>query len=64
MRALSDHGAHVVMACRNVEKARKARDKLEGELTRSSLELLSLDLSDLDSVRRAADELPIRARPP
>ncbi len=55
VRALSDHGAHVVMACRNIEKARKARDKLEGELTRSSLELLPLDLSDLDSVRRAAE---------
>jgi NAD(P)-dependent dehydrogenase (short-subunit alcohol dehydrogenase family) len=55
VRALSDHGAHVVMACRNGEKARKARDQLEGELTRSSLELLPLDLSDLESVRRAAD---------
>jgi NAD(P)-dependent dehydrogenase (short-subunit alcohol dehydrogenase family) len=54
VRALSDHGAHVVMACRNQEKARKARDQLEGELTRSSLELLPLDLSDLGSVRRAA----------
>jgi NAD(P)-dependent dehydrogenase (short-subunit alcohol dehydrogenase family) len=54
VRALSDHGAHVVMACRNQEKARKARDRLEGELTRSSLELLPLDVSDLDSVRRAA----------
>ena len=55
VRALTDHGAHVVMACRNGDKARKARDKLEGELTRSSLELLPLDLSDLDSVRRAAE---------
>jgi NAD(P)-dependent dehydrogenase (short-subunit alcohol dehydrogenase family) len=55
VRALTDHGAHVVMACRNQDKARKARDKLEGELTRSSLELLPLDLSDLDSVHRAAD---------
>ena len=55
VRALSDHGAHVVMACRNQEKARKARDRLEGELTRSSLELLPLDLADLDSVRRAAE---------
>ena len=55
VRALADHGAHVVMACRNKEKAREARDKLEGELDRSSLELLPLDLADLDSVRRAAE---------
>jgi NAD(P)-dependent dehydrogenase (short-subunit alcohol dehydrogenase family) len=55
VRALSDHGAHVVMGCRNEEKARKARDRLESELTRSSLELLALDLADLDSVRRGAE---------
>jgi NAD(P)-dependent dehydrogenase (short-subunit alcohol dehydrogenase family) len=55
VRALSDHGAHVVMGCRNQEKARKARDRLESELTRSTLELLALDLADLDSVRRGAE---------
>ena len=43
------------MACRNGDKARQARDKLESELDRSSLELLPLDLADLGSVRRAAD---------
>jgi NAD(P)-dependent dehydrogenase (short-subunit alcohol dehydrogenase family) len=55
-RALADHGAHVVLACRDQVKARRAADKLESELDRSSLELLSLDLSDLVSVRRAADQ--------
>jgi NAD(P)-dependent dehydrogenase (short-subunit alcohol dehydrogenase family) len=52
--ALAEHGAHVIMACRDDEKARRARDKLESELERSSLELLRLDLADLVSVRRAA----------
>ena len=56
-RALADHGAHVILACRDEEKARQARDKLESELERSSLELLHLDLADLISVRRAADEV-------
>src|SRR6185437_5578500 len=51
------HGAHVIMACRDAEKARRARDKLESELDRSSLELLDLDLADLVSVRRAADDV-------
>lgn len=51
---LAGHGAHVILACRDEEKARRARDKLESELERSSLELLDLDLSDLVSVRRAA----------
>src|SRR5580704_10254938 len=53
-RALAEHGAHVILACRDGEKARRARDKLESELVRSSLELLHLDLADLVSVRRAA----------
>jgi len=61
--ALADHGAHVILACRDDEKARQARDKLERELDRSSLELLHLDLADLVSVRRAADEvLSVHAR--
>ena len=56
-RALAQHGAHVILACRDDEKARRARDKLESELERSSLELLHLDLADLVSVRRAADNV-------
>ncbi len=56
-RALAQHGAHVILACRNDEKARRARDKMESELDRSSLELLHLDLADLVSVRWAADEV-------
>jgi NAD(P)-dependent dehydrogenase (short-subunit alcohol dehydrogenase family) len=53
-RVLADHGAHVIMACRNHEKAARARDKLESQLSRSSLEVLDLDLADLGSVRAAA----------
>jgi NAD(P)-dependent dehydrogenase (short-subunit alcohol dehydrogenase family) len=56
-RALAGHGAHVILACRDEEKARRARDKMESELERSSLELLHVDLADLVSVRRAADEV-------
>jgi NAD(P)-dependent dehydrogenase (short-subunit alcohol dehydrogenase family) len=54
--ALAEHGAHVVMACRDPEKARRAYDKLENDLDRSSLEVLPLNLSDLVSVRRAAEQ--------
>ena len=56
-RALAEHGAHVILACRDDEKARRARDKLESELVRSSLEVLHLDLADLVSVRMAAEEV-------
>jgi NAD(P)-dependent dehydrogenase (short-subunit alcohol dehydrogenase family) len=54
--ALAEHGAHVVLACRDLEKARRAYDKLENDLDRSSMEILPLDLSDLVSVRRAAEQ--------
>ena len=56
-RVLAVHGAHVIMACRDREKAARARDKLESQLDRSSLELLDLDLSDLASVRAAAERV-------
>jgi NAD(P)-dependent dehydrogenase (short-subunit alcohol dehydrogenase family) len=52
--ALAEHGAHVILACRDTERARRARDTMESELERSSLELLHLDLADLVSVRGAA----------
>jgi NAD(P)-dependent dehydrogenase (short-subunit alcohol dehydrogenase family) len=59
-RALAEHGAHVILACRESEKGRRARDKLESELERSSLELLHLDLADLYSVRAAAERVLAR----
>jgi NAD(P)-dependent dehydrogenase (short-subunit alcohol dehydrogenase family) len=59
-RVLADHGAHVIMACRDSEKAARARDKLESKLDRSSLELLDLDLADLASVRAGAERVLAR----
>jgi len=55
-RALADRGAHVVLACRSPQKARRAADELESDLDRSSIELLTLDLADLVAVRRAAEQ--------
>ena len=58
--ALAEHGAHVVLACRDPERARHAADEIEGGLDRSSIELLTLDLSDLVAVRRAAEQFLTR----
>jgi NAD(P)-dependent dehydrogenase (short-subunit alcohol dehydrogenase family) len=55
-RVLADHGAHVVMACRDPEKARRAADVLENDLDQSSIEILPLDLADPLAVRRAAEQ--------
>ena len=64
-RALAASGATVVMACRSVRKAEEARGALLHDLARESrstpgntsqgaLDVLSLDLADLASVRAAA----------
>jgi NAD(P)-dependent dehydrogenase (short-subunit alcohol dehydrogenase family) len=50
-RALAAHGAQVVGAARDLDKARKATAHIDG------IELVELDLSSLASVRAAADKL-------
>lgn len=52
--ALAAHGAQVVMACRNREKAEAARATLPAD-SRERVQIRELDLADLDSVRRFID---------
>jgi NAD(P)-dependent dehydrogenase (short-subunit alcohol dehydrogenase family) len=51
-RALAAHGAEVVGAARDLEKAKSATESVNG-----SFELIQLDLADLKSVRACADAL-------
>lgn len=51
-RMLAGRGAHVVMACRNTEKGDAARRAINKEHPQASLEVMTLDLSDLESVRQ------------
>ncbi|MET1074248.1 MAG: oxidoreductase [Umezawaea sp.] len=57
-KALAARGATVVMAVRDEQRGRAARDRLAG-----SLEVALLDLSDLDSVRSFAAGLVDRGTP-
>ncbi|MFM7464177.1 MAG: oxidoreductase [Cyanobium sp.] len=65
-RALAAKGATVVMACRSPRKAEEARNQLLTELAphldgpQGALDVLSLDLADLASVRAAAATLAER----
>ncbi len=54
---LAAHGAHVVLACRSVEKGRAAVARLEQARPSARVTLKRLDLSSLESVRAFADEL-------
>jgi NAD(P)-dependent dehydrogenase (short-subunit alcohol dehydrogenase family) len=53
-RALAAHGAQVVIAARNADKAKAAAERIVAETPAAQVELASLDLSDLDSVRAFA----------
>lgn len=59
-KALAAHGAHVVLAVRNAEKGKAAADAITAAHSNADVTLQSLDLSSLESVRRASDELKAR----
>src|ERR1041384_6286806 len=56
-RALAARGARVLMACRSSAKAEGARKKIVAEHPAATVELMTLDLASLASVRRFAAEL-------
>lgn len=64
-RALAAHGAHVVGAARDLDKAHRATAQVRADAERGggALELVALDLADLASVRACADALNARALP-
>ena len=54
-RGLARKGAHVVLASRDEAKGTAAMRELQSELPQASLELMTLDLADLSSVRSFAE---------
>src|SRR4051794_36754009 len=57
---LAAKGARVLLACRNPQKAATALAAVTGKATGAPPEVVSLDLADLDSVARAADDVATR----
>lgn len=56
-RVIADRGARVVMACRSTDKAAAACDDIRATVPDADLQIVALDLSSLDSIRAAADEI-------
>jgi NAD(P)-dependent dehydrogenase (short-subunit alcohol dehydrogenase family) len=55
--ALAEHGAHVVLAVRNVDKGKDAAARITAASPRADVALQELDLTSLDSVRAAAEQV-------
>jgi NAD(P)-dependent dehydrogenase (short-subunit alcohol dehydrogenase family) len=56
-RAIAEHGAHVVLAVRNLEKGKDAVARITAASPRADVALQELDLTSLDSIRAAARQL-------
>ena len=50
-RQLAQHGATVILACRDAERGGQAADEIHGGEPAGSVEVMALDLADLTSVR-------------
>jgi len=54
--AFAAKNAHVVLACRKLDKAQEAAESIRARAEGADLEVMALDLADLASVRGFADE--------
>jgi NAD(P)-dependent dehydrogenase (short-subunit alcohol dehydrogenase family) len=57
---LAAAGARVVLACRDTDKAKAAAGRIAAQVAGAQVDVISLDLSSLESVRRAAAEIRSR----
>lgn len=60
---LARRGAHVILACRSLGRARTVVDEIQQQTGNPEVELVHLDLADLASVRACAEELLARDLP-
>jgi NAD(P)-dependent dehydrogenase (short-subunit alcohol dehydrogenase family) len=58
--ALATKGSHVVLASRNLDKARVAAESIIAKCPSASVEVVQIDLGSLESVARAAEEVAAR----
>lgn len=61
-KELVRRSAHVIMACRDLEKGDRARQSIIREIPGASLELVALDLRSFDCVRRFVREVESQHR--
>lgn len=54
-KALASKGAHVIMACRNTDKAEAAAEAIRQTTPRGELTVMQVDMSNLASIRTFAE---------
>lgn len=55
-KVLSKKGAQIIMAVRNLQKGKEAVEAIKKENPKANLDLMVLDLSDFDSIRKFSSE--------
>lgn len=61
-KAVAAKGFHTIMACHHPEAAEAKRQEIIKDMGNENVEVLGIDLADLGSVRRFADEVKARFR--
>ena len=56
-RMLAEHGASVLLGCRNHDSAVQAAQRIRGTVPGAHVTVIDLDLASLDSVRAAAEQV-------
>jgi NAD(P)-dependent dehydrogenase (short-subunit alcohol dehydrogenase family) len=56
-RMLAEHGASVLLGCRNHDSAVQAAERIRGSVPDADVTVIDLDLASLDSVRAAAEQV-------
>ncbi|MHA1340975.1 MAG: oxidoreductase [Promethearchaeota archaeon] len=59
-RIICGKNASVVLACRNMEKAEKAKNTILKEFPNGKIEIIKLDLADLASIRQFVEEFKLK----
>ena len=59
-KSLLDKGATVVLGCRTLEKAERARQQLRDSTDCGKIDVLEIDLADLEKVNQAADQIVVK----
>jgi NAD(P)-dependent dehydrogenase (short-subunit alcohol dehydrogenase family) len=59
-RVLAAHGAHIISVVRNEAKGQAAAEQIRKSVPGADIEIAVLDLFDLDSVKRGADDIAKR----